>query len=98
MFQAGDLGFWALSRFEDVLAAAHDPQRFTSGGSGALTGHSRIPFPNLAMLDDPRHGQLRALVSRAFSIRPIAAFSPACGRWHDRSSPRSRPPTTAAST
>jgi cytochrome P450 len=70
------LGFWALSRFEDVLAAAHDPRRFTSGGSGALTGHSRIPYPNLAMLDDPRHAQLRALVSRAFSIRPIAGFEP----------------------
>jgi cytochrome P450 len=76
VFHAADLGFWALSRFDDVLAAAHDPGRFTSGGSGALTGHSRIPFPNLAMLDDPRHGQLRALVSRAFSIRPIATFEP----------------------
>jgi cytochrome P450 len=73
VFRNDELGFWALSRFEDVLAAAHDPRRFTNGGSGALTGHSRIPYPNLAMLDDPRHGQLRALLSRAFSIRPMAS-------------------------
>ena len=73
VFHAEDLGFWALSRFEDVLAAAHDPARFASGLSGALSGHSRIPFPNLASLDDPRHGQLRALVSRAFAIRPVDA-------------------------
>ena len=66
-------GFWALSRFDDVLWAAHDPATFCSGQGIALEGQARSPFPNLITMDDPRHAQLRRLVSRGFTARPIGA-------------------------
>ncbi len=69
-------GFWALSRFDDVLWAAHDPATFCSGEGIALEGQARSPFPNLIVMDDPRHAQLRKLVSRGFTSRPVAAFEP----------------------
>jgi cytochrome P450 len=73
-------GFWALSRFEDVLTAAHDPARFCSGQGITLEGQARGPFPNLITLDDPRHGELRKLVARGFTARPVSAFE---GRVRD---------------
>jgi len=69
-------GFWALSRFDDVLWAAHDPATFCSGQGIALEGQARSPFPNLITMDDPRHAQLRRLVSRGFTTRPVGAFEP----------------------
>ena len=69
-------GFWALSRFDDVLWAAHDPATFCSGEGIALEGQARSPFPNLIVMDDPRHAQLRKLVSRGFTTRPVGAFEP----------------------
>jgi cytochrome P450 len=68
--------FWALSRFDDVMWAAHEPGRFCSGEGIALGGQARSPFPNLIVMDDPRHAQLRKLVSRGFTSRPIGAFEP----------------------
>ena len=68
--------FWALSRFDDVMWAAHEPARFCSGEGIALGGQARSPFPNLIVMDDPRHAQLRKLVSRGFTSRPIGAFEP----------------------
>ena len=69
-------GFWALSRFDDVLWAAHEPAVFCSGEGIALEGQARSPFPNLIVMDDPRHAQLRKLVSRGFTSRPVGAFEP----------------------
>jgi len=69
-------GFWALSRFDDVLWAAHDPVTFCSGQGIALQGQARSPFPNLITMDEPRHSQLRRLVSRGFTTRPIGANEP----------------------
>lgn len=74
VYRDEERGFWALSRFEDVLWAAHEPARLCSGEGIALEGHARSPFPNLITMDDPRHGQLRALVARGFTARPVAAF------------------------
>lgn len=67
-------GFWALSRFDDVVWAAHHPAQLCSGEGIALAGQARSPFPNLITMDDPRHGQLRALVARGFTARPVSAF------------------------
>jgi len=69
-------GFWALSRFDDVLWAAHDPATFCSGEGIALEGQARSPFPNLIVMDDPRHAQLRKLVARGFTSRPVGASEP----------------------
>jgi hypothetical protein len=74
VYHDAERGFWALSRFDDVIWAAHEPAVFCSGEGIALEGQARSPFPNLITMDDPRHGQLRALVARGFTARPVAAY------------------------
>ena len=70
--------FWALSRFDDIWSAVHDPQRFSSA-SGLVIGQdmmatAREVMPMLIMMDPPRHDELRKMVSRAFTPRRIAAM------------------------
>ena len=74
------LGFWALSRFVDVVDALHAPAVFLSGDGIALEGQARSPYPMIVAMDPPRHDQLRALIARGFTARPIAANAPAIRR------------------
>jgi len=73
-------GFWALSRFADVVTALHDPETFRSGEGIVLEGQPRTSYPMIIAMDPPRHSQLRALVARAFTARTIAAIGPAIRR------------------
>lgn len=71
-------GFWALSRFDDIWSAVHDPRRFSSA-SGIVIGQDMMAtagelMPMLIMMDPPRHDELRKMVSRAFTPRRIAAM------------------------
>jgi cytochrome P450 len=66
-------GFWALSRFEDVWSAVHDPATFSSA-KGIFVGRAEMDMtkmflPMLIMMDPPRHTKLRAIVSRVFTPR-----------------------------
>jgi cytochrome P450 len=72
-------GFWALSRYDDVLQAQRDWHTFSSTHGVSLDdlvtpGPSRAN--NLIMMDPPEHDRLRVLVSRAFTPRAIATFEP----------------------
>ena len=62
--------FWAISRFEDVWAATLDVDALTTEGIEEATALK----PMLNFLDPPRHDQLRALVSRAFTFRRVQAM------------------------
>jgi cytochrome P450 len=68
--------FYALSRFGDVLQAMTAPDTFRSGYGNLLELMSDEPLglPYLVMLDDPGHRVHRALTSRAFTPRRVAAL------------------------
>ncbi|HZP31024.1 MAG TPA: cytochrome P450 [Acidimicrobiia bacterium] len=70
------LDFWALSRFDDVIDALHDPATYCSGQGIVLEAMTRSPYPMIIALDPPRHTDLRKLVSRAFGTKPTNAFEP----------------------
>jgi cytochrome P450 len=68
-------GFWALSRFSDVLAASLDTETFSSARGITLdTIGDPIPFPIMIMMDPPVHDSFRAVVSRAYTPRRIAVL------------------------
>jgi cytochrome P450 len=68
-------GFWALSRFDDVLAASLDTETFSSAHGITLDSIGEpIPFPIMIMMDPPLHDAFRKVVSRAYTPRRIAAL------------------------
>jgi cytochrome P450 len=76
------LRFFTLSRHADVLAALQAPDLYISG-QGVYVGVPEYDdgkiadqVPLLITTDRPRHTQLRALVSRAFTPRRIALLEP----------------------
>ena len=81
-------GFWALSRFSDVLAASLDTETFSSAHGITLdTIGDPIPFPIMIMMDPPLHDAFRQVVSRAYTPRRIAALESRirelCGKYLD---------------
>src|SRR5690348_814795 len=67
-------GFYALSRFDDVVSAHRDWQAFSSAHGVDLSTLSNDPevirsFRSIIMMDPPEHDRLRALVSRVFTPR-----------------------------
>ena len=65
-------GFWALSRHDDVRAAIDDWGTFSSAGGITLERRTENVEPMLIEMDPPRHTELRALVSRAFTPKRVA--------------------------
>jgi cytochrome P450 len=63
-------GFYAVTRYDDVMTVFKNPQLFSSEGfrnatKPAWLGHN--PFgDSMIVLDPPHHGRLRTLVNRAF--------------------------------
>lgn len=65
--------FWALSRYEDVMAAHRDPRTYSSAHSTVLELMTDQPVGGMMIfLDPPDHTMLRRLVSRAFTARRVA--------------------------
>ena len=69
-------GFWALSRYQDVVNASQDWQTFTvtQGIMIPPTGASMPVIP--AELDPPRHTKLRKLVLPDFTDKALEAWRP----------------------
>lgn len=81
----GEAGFWVLSRYQEVLAAASDASTFSSerapGCPGGGTLIEDLPYGLAAgvllnMTDDPRHQRVRRLCTPAVSPRALAAMEP----------------------
>ncbi len=72
-------GFWAITRYSDVVALSAD-RRLRSSGGRTTTGEPREPGTEsadiLVVTDPPRHTQLRALVNKAFTPRVVASLEP----------------------
>jgi len=60
------LDLFALSRFDDVWNAVHDPQTYSSAQGISLYFGTAEP-PQLIEMDPPRHTAYRKLVSRTFT-------------------------------
>jgi cytochrome P450 len=74
-------GFYALSRFADVVAAHRDWQGLSSAHGIDLATLSQDPelirsFRSIIMMDPPEHDRFRALVSRVFTPRAVTALEP----------------------
>jgi cytochrome P450 len=81
-------GFWALSRFADVLAASLDTETFSSARGITLdTIGEPISLPMMIMMDPPLHDAFRKVVSRAYTPRRITALEERirqlCGEYLD---------------
>ncbi|OIN79445.1 cytochrome P450 [Mycobacterium malmoense] len=79
----GDEGFWVLSRYADIVAAAADPVTFSSetGGGREGGGTTLEDMPRglavgalLNMTDDPRHAQIRRLLTPSTTPRALRAM------------------------
>ncbi|WP_214368798.1 cytochrome P450 [Pseudonocardia sp. H11422] len=66
--------FWALSRFDDVRAAARDPETYLSFEGIDIDDTAKdMSAPGfLPDIDNPRHDRLRRIVQRTFIPRTIA--------------------------
>jgi cytochrome P450 len=71
-----ELDFYALSRHDDIVAALQDVETFSSANALGIGAPKEVldQIPMMMLLDPPRHGQLRALVNRAFTPRRVAGL------------------------
>jgi cytochrome P450 len=75
-------GFYALSRFADVLSAHRDWEAFSSAHGIELftlltkDAEEIRGYRSIIMMDPPEHDRLRGLVSRVFTPRAIDALEP----------------------
>src|SRR5215472_18316727 len=70
-------GFWALTRYEDVVRVSRDSATFSSALGGTMVADS--PEEQLAMLrlmmlnmDPPQHTKLRMLINKGFTPSAVA--------------------------
>jgi cholest-4-en-3-one 26-monooxygenase len=74
-------GYWAFTRYEDIVAASKDPQRFSSARGGTnLEDFSEedLSLIRLIMLnmDPPQHAKFRRLVNYGFTPLVISFLEP----------------------
>jgi cytochrome P450 len=78
------LGFWLVSRYDDVMAVVRDTERFSSNMRNSFTAAApsdelraiqaeAYPSVNTLLTNDPpSHTQFRALVNKAFTPKRVA--------------------------
>jgi cytochrome P450 len=76
VYHNAEMGFWALSRFDDVLESYRDWQTYTSTRGVALEEVGTESAPSMIGMDPPMQTRLRKLVVRAFNPKRVAALEP----------------------
>jgi cytochrome P450 len=80
LYHNADLGFFALSRHEDVVGAFRDNIRLSNANGVSLDPTAYGPHASKVMsflaMDDPRHARMRSLVQHAFTVRRIRELEP----------------------
>lgn len=78
-----ELGFWAVSRYDDCVEAHRDVTTYTSTRGLTLDQLRSAEFGSIVeqvnsmiMMDPPMHHRMRRLVSKAFTPRAIASWEP----------------------
>src|SRR5690242_14454528 len=67
-----DRGFWAVSRYDDVVAVSRDWQRFTTTRGVDIDNYGDVLGGGFFLAKDPpEHGQLRDVVKAAFGLRTV---------------------------
>jgi cytochrome P450 len=106
-------GFWSVATHAETLTVTRDPAVYSSerGGhrsrAGTILPDQAIAGEVLNMMDDPRHGRIRRLVSVALTPKAVTdleadlrvrmrailddATPSAATRWPSRATSRSRP-------
>jgi len=78
VYHVAEVGFWAVSRYDDVLSLFKNPQMFSSDGLLSFFMGDLDPFPleapSIVACDPPDHTRLRKLVNRAFTPRRVASL------------------------
>ena len=80
VYRNDEIGFWALSRHEDVARAFRDSAMFSSALGVSLEPAANGPNAWRSMsflaMDPPRHGSVRTIISRGFTVRRIHDMEP----------------------
>ncbi|MBF6170185.1 cytochrome P450 [Nocardia blacklockiae] len=79
LYHNPELGFWALSRHADVIAAFRDSTRLSSANGVSLDPAAWGPHAHKTMsflaMDDPRHLRMRQLVFKGFTPRRVTEMT-----------------------
>jgi cholest-4-en-3-one 26-monooxygenase len=74
-------GFWAITKYQDLISVSRDPKTFSSAQKSAVFRDA--PEEDLAIMrqmmlnmDPPRHTRLRGLINKGFTPRMVALLEP----------------------
>jgi len=80
VYRNDEIDFWALSRHADVTDAFRDSTLFSSANGVSLepmaTGPNAWRSMSFLAMDPPRHGLIRSIISRGFTVRRITDMEP----------------------
>jgi len=89
VFFAPAIGYYVLTRYDDIAAVFRDPASYSAAIAQAplgpiteqaqqiLRGAGHKPQPSMVSLDEPEHARLRKPAARALSMKRVTALIPA---------------------